>query len=167
MKFSSLKRRMVMFIVNYIFQGTYFFDAKRKLLISIGYSIGNNTKIVGPLWNTGKLSIGENCWIGKNLVVHGNGTVCIGDNCDIAPEVVFLTGGHQVGTANRRAGVGERYHISVGNGTWIGARSTILGNTSIGHGCVITACACVTKSISDDVMVGGVPAKVIRELEDG
>lgn len=155
-----------MFFVNYIFQGTYFFDTKRKLLIGIGYSIGKDTKIVGPLWNTGKLSIGDNCWIGKNLVVNGNGTVCIGDSCDIAPEVSFLTGGHRIGDVNRRAGAGEVYHISVGDGTWIGARSTILGNTAIGRGCVITACACVTKDVSDNVMVGGVPAKKIRELEN-
>lgn len=39
---------------------------------------------------TGTLCIGANCWIGRNLTVHGNGSVIIGDNCDIAPDVTFL-----------------------------------------------------------------------------
>ena len=78
--------------------------------------------------------------------MHGNGTVVIGNNCDIAPDVTFLTGGHQIGNAERRAGAGETYQITVGSGVWIGARATILLNTVIG---------------------GGVPARVIKELEDG
>lgn len=103
-------------MVNHVLTGTRFFPAKRNLLRSIGYEIGENTKIVGPIHNTGTLRIGANCWIGCNLTVHGNGIVTIGDNCDIAPDVTFLTGGHQMGDHNRRAGKGESYHITVGSG---------------------------------------------------
>lgn len=143
-----------------------FFPAKRNLLRSIGYEIGENTKIVGPIHNTGTLRIGANCWIGCNLTVHGNGTVTIGDNCDIAPDVTFLTGGHQMGDHSRRAGKGESYHIAVGSGVWIGGRVTLLLNTSIGDGSMIAACACVSKDVPADTMVAGVPAKVMKELED-
>lgn len=167
MKLKTIKRILVEFAVNHILAGSKLFSLKRKLLRSIGYQIGENTKVVGPLHNTGKLRIGDNCWIGKNLTVHGNGTVEIGNNCDIAPDVTFLTGGHQVGNAERRAGPGETYHITVGNGVWIGARATVLLNTAIGDSSVIAACACVTKDIPCDTLAGGVPAKVIKELEDG
>lgn len=154
-----------MFAVNHIFCGTRFFGIKHRLLRWIGWEIGSNTKIVAPLYNTGKLRIGDDCWIGRGLTVHGNGTVTIGDRCDIAPDVTFLTGGHRIGDARRRAGDGERYSISVGSGTWIGARTTILGNTHIGQGCVIAACACVTKNVADHQLAGGVPARAIRELD--
>lgn len=164
MKFKSLKKRIVFRMVNHVLNGTRFFAAKRKLLCSIGYEIGENTKIVGPIFCTGTLCIGENCWIGCNLTVHGNGSVIIGDNCDIAPDVTFFTGGHIVGTTERRAGVGESYKIAVGNGTWIGGRSTILGNTTIGDGCVVAACACVVGDVEKNVLTGGVPAKKIRDL---
>lgn len=167
MKLKTLKRILVGYMVNHLFAGTRFFPLKRKLLRSIGCQIGENTKVVGPLYNTGKLLIGDNCWIGKNLTVHGNGTVRIGDNCDIAPDVTFLTGGHRIGSAEHRAGPGETYQIAVGNGAWIGARATVTMNTAIGDGAVIAACACVIRDVPDNTLVGGVPAKIIKELEDG
>lgn len=167
MIFRRIKRKTVLMLVNHVFAGTRFFEIKRRLLNSIGYKIGKNTKVVGPVCNTGHLEIGENCWVGKNLVVHGNGWVTIGDCCDIAPETVFLTGGHKIGSSVRRAGEGEHYNIRVGNGTWIGARATVLGNVSIGEGCVIAACACVHTDIPEHTVAGGVPAAVIKELKHG
>ena len=116
MKLRSIKKRIVLHMVNHTLAGTRFFAAKRRLLRSIGYEIGDNTKIVGPIHNTGTLCIGADCWVGCNLTVSGNGTVTIGDNCDIAPDVTFLTGGHRIGSHARRAGEGETYRISVGNG---------------------------------------------------
>lgn len=167
MKRRTIKKNIVEYMVNHLLAGTKFFALKRKLLCSIGYQIGENTKIVGPVFNTASLRIGRDCWVGRNLKVLGNGNVIIGDNCDIAPEVVFLTGGHKIGNAERRAGEGENYTIQVGNGTWVGARSTILRNTTIGDRAVIAACACVIRDAPGNTLVGGVPAKIIKELEDG
>lgn len=162
----GVKRRVCLYFVNRVFVGTRKFEIKRKLLNSIGYSIGENTKIVGPIEVFGTLTIGKNCWVGKNFKVNGNGVVIIGDNCDIAPEVTFQTGGHLIGSAKRRAGEGIVLSQSVGSGTWIGGRTTILGNTNIGAGCVIAGCACVTQDVADNSLVGGVPAKLIRRLDD-
>lgn len=167
-RFSGIKYRFVMFIVNAFLSNRSkgYFESKRKLLIWAGYQIGEGTKIVGPIEANGKLTIGKNCWIGKNLTVNGNGSVVIGDNCDIAPEVTFQTGGHEIGGAERRAGKGIIAHQSVGNGVWIGGRVTIIGNISIGDSSVIAGCACVVKDVEPNVVVGGVPAKVIRRLDD-
>ena len=166
MKLKSIKKRIVIYMVNHVLNGTRFFTAKRKLLRSIGYEIGENTKIVGPLYNTGMLRIGANCWIGCSLTVHGNGTVTIGDHCDIAPDVTFLTGGHRIGGHDRRAGTGESYHISIGNGVWIGGRATLLRNISVGDGSMIAACACVSKDVPADTLAAGVPAKIMKEFKD-
>ncbi len=164
MAFLGIKRKIVSFGVNYLFVGVKHFELKRRLLTWIGFKIGEGTKIVGPLRCTAELEIGKNCWIGKNFIVNGNGKVIIGNNCDIAPEVNLQTGGHEIGTSERRAGKGIKFEIIIGNGCWIGARSTILGGTIIGEGCIVAACACVTKSVDDNIMVGGVPAKVLKEL---
>lgn len=158
------KRRFIIFLVNHIYCGTNNFEKKRKLLNSIGYEIGEGTKIVGPIYCTTSLRIGKNCWIGKNFMCNGNGSVTIGDNCDIAPEVIFQTGGHIIGSAERRAGEGVRFNQKVGKGTWIGGRVTIIGDTEIGNSCVVASCACVNKNVPDNMLVGGVPAKVIKEL---
>lgn len=162
----GLKRRIWLFAVNHIYVGTKKFEQKRKLLIKLGHEIGQGTKVVGPVYCTGKLTIGNDCWIGKNFFVNGNGTVTIGNNCDIAPEVMFQTGGHEIGPDKRRAGKGITFHTFVGNGCWIGARSTILGGVHIEDSCVVAACACVCKDIEKNSLVGGVPAKVIRKLEE-
>ena len=165
MKFSTFKRMTAMFLVNHILCGTFAFERKRKLLNAVGYQIGEGPKIVGPLYCTGMLHIGRNCWIGRNFTVHGNGSVEIGDACDIAPEVAFLTGGHSIGTAVRRAGAGQTYQIRVGSGCWIGARATIIGNRTIGSGVMITACACVTDDLEDNIMAGGVPTRKLKDLD--
>ena len=162
----SLKSSTVMFLVNHVLVGTrpYFFEPKRKMLNSIGYSIGKGTKVVGPIECYSKLEIGQDCWIGKNLKVNGNGTVKIGNRCDIAPEVTFQTGGHEIGSRERRAGNGLICNQVVGNGVWIGGRSTIIGDVTISDGSVVAGCACVVKDVEENTLVGGVPAKPIRKL---
>lgn len=165
MKLRTVKKIWVTFLVNHVYVGTHAFGRKRKLLRSIGWQIGEGTRIVGPITNTGTVKIGKDCWIGRGFTVEGNGHVIIGDNCDIAPQVTFLTGGHAIGDESRRAGPGEKYTVTVGSGTWIGARSTLGRNITVGESAVIAACACVMKDIPDNVLAGGVPAKVIRKLE--
>lgn len=164
MAFLGIKRKIAAFGVNHLFVGVKHFEKKRHLLNWIGCKIGEGTKIVGPITCTADLEIGRNCWIGKNFIINGNGFVKIGDNCDIAPEVIIQTGGHEIGTPERRAGKGIRFSVTVGDGCWIGARSTLLGGVSIGDGCVVAACACVAKTVEDNTMVGGVPARVIKNL---
>lgn len=156
---------LYLFLVNHPLSGTRHFETKRKLLNAVGYEIGVGTRIVGPIFNSGTLKIGTDCWIGRNLEIHGNGTVQIGDRCDLAPDVAFLTGGHKLGNVERRAGEGEVYRIEVGDGVWVGARATIGRNVKIGSGSVIAACACVMQDVAPNTMVGGVPAKIIKELD--
>ncbi len=164
MTLNGLQNRICWFLINNVYSGTGNFEKKRKLLNKLGHQIGEGSKVVGPVFATGRLVTGKECWIGKNLRLNGNGTVVIGDNCDIAPEVTFQTGSHNIGSHKRRAGEGYNDDIVIGNGCWIGVRSTILGGIKLGDGCVVAACACVTKEFGDDVLVGGVPAKEIKEL---
>ena len=164
----GLHKKICFFLINHIFVGTKEFacSAKRGLMKAVGNSVGIGTTIVGPIKVFGTVSIGRDCWINRGFTVHGNGHVDIGNNCDIAPDVSFLTGGHEIGKAERRAGTGEVYTINVGNGCWIGARSTILGNIVINDGSVVAACSCVNRDVPENVLVGGVPAKIIRRLDD-
>ena len=162
----GLRHKVNLFLVNKVFAGANpkYFEKKRRLLNKIGYEIGEGTKIVGPIFCTGKFIVGKDCWLGKNLFINGNGTVKIGDNCDIAPEVTFQTGTHHIGDSNRRAGEGYNGKICIGSGTWIGVRSTILPDIEIGNSCIVAACSCVTKSFEKNQLIGGVPAKQIRGL---
>jgi len=162
---SGMIKKIYIFLINNIYVGTKFWREKRFLMRRLGHEVGEGTKIVGPVFCTGKLVVGKNCWIGKNITVNGNATVVIGDNCDVAPEVTFQTGGHEIGERNRRAGKGWNKNIIVGDGCWIGGRCTILGGVHIDEGSLIAACACVCNDVAKNEMVGGIPAKLIRKLE--
>ena len=166
MTLKGFKRRIAFLFVNKVFCGVKprYYGIKRRLLCWAGIDIGKGTKIVGPIIVYGDLTIGQNTWIGTGLTIHGNGTVIIGSNCDIAPDVTFLTGSHEFGDAARRAGEGVKFQLIVNDGTWIGARSTLVGNIEIGKSCVIGACACVNKSFMGNVLIAGVPAKEIKRL---
>lgn len=163
-RIQHIKRVIAITIINVFFSGTHFWSIKRGLLRFGGATIGKNAKIVGPIHFTCHLTIGENSWIGVGFSAHGNGTVRIGDNCDLAPEVMLLTGSHEIGDHNRRAGRGMSSIIEIGNGCWLGARSTVLGAINIGDGCVIAAGSIVNKSFEPDWLIAGVPANGKRSL---
>lgn len=160
------KRHLALFCINHILVGNRFFKAKRALLQLAGYRVGRGTCVVGPIHCTARLTIGENCWIGGGLTVHGNGEVWIGNHCDLGPEVTFLTGGHAIGGRGRRAGTGESYCIRVADGCWLGAKSTLLRSMTMGSGSVLAACGCAVGDIPPDTLVGGVPAREIRRLHE-
>ena len=166
MRHRGIRRRICLSLVNSVFSGTRFFKIKRSLLKFAGMKVEDNVSVVGPLFTTGTLEIGKGTWIGRNLTVHGNGTVTLGEKCDVAPDVTLLTGTHYIGSHKRRAGKGNTNNISIGNGCWIGAKATILPGVHVGEGSVISACSCVTSDVPDDVVVGGVPADVIRKLQN-
>lgn len=155
-----------MFLVNNIFAGAYLFEAKRWLLNGIGYSLGEGTKVVGPVYSPGKLKTGSNCWLGRNLTIHGNGTVEIGDNCNIAPDVTFLTGGYTMNVQKSEAGEDQRASISVEEGCWVGTGAILCQNVAIGKGCMIIPGTCVMNHLPDNTLVGGVPARVMKKLDD-
>ena len=162
--FKSIYKKIIWHLINKTFEGTKGFKAKRRMLNRLGHNIGKNTKIVTPCFLSGKLVTGENCWIGRNFSLNGNGYCYIGDNVDIGPDVSILTGSHEIGDSNRRAGLGKNNDVYIGSGTWICAKSTILGGKTIGSGSVVGACSFVNKNVDDDSFVGGVPASEIKKL---
>jgi len=112
------------------------------------------------------LIIGDNVWIGPQVLISCGGEINIGDNVDIAPRVFIGTGSH-VPTKNgiRAAGEGYNGKIEIGAGTWLCTSSIILpGKNSdevrtIGSNCIIGAGAVVVSNIKDNVSAVGIPAK--------
>lgn len=162
-----IKRMLCIWIINSFLCGTHFFKLKRKLLNLAAVPTGRGTNVVGPIYlgNVADVSFGDNVWVGMDFRVYGNGAVHIGNNIDIAPEVAFLTGSHELELnpeKKRRAGKGINYRITVEDGCWIGARVTIVGNTTLGSKCVVGACSLVNHSLEPDTVYAGTPAKAIR-----
>lgn len=93
------------------------------------------------------------------------GTVTIGRNVYIGPDVKFVCFTHEIGNSGKRAGNTLCGNIIVGDGTWIGCNCTILPDVTIGRGCVIGAGALVNKDCKDNCIYAGVPARKIRNLD--
>ena len=163
--FVHIVHNVLVAIVNMFLCGNHFWGVKVFLLRLAGAKLGKHVKIVGPIYFASALTIGDNCWVGRNFAAYGSGAVSIGRDCDLGPEVVVLTGSHQIGGA-RRAGKGLRLKVDIGDGTWIGARATILGNVTIANGCVVGCCSLVNQDVPANCLVAGVPGKVVRALED-
>lgn len=125
--------------------------------------IGNNVKIRrGAEW-IGPIRVGSGCSFNRDTYIRAN--VTIGRNCNIGAFTRLITDSHEVAGPKRRAGKGSFPPIIISDGTWIGANVTVLGGVTIGEGCVIAAGAVITKDVPAHTLVGGVPGKVIKNLD--
>ena len=131
-------------------------------------------------------SVGEKVWIGKtfncdngkkifignnftgnyNLTILDIREVWIGDNVMIGPGTLISTVNHPLTPMGRRQHLGIAKPVRIGNDVWIGGNVTILPGVTIGNNVVVAAGAVVTKDIPDNSLVGGVPARLIREIEN-
>lgn len=131
-------------------------------------------------------SVGEKVWIGKtfncdngkkihignnftgnfNLTILDIREVYIGDNVMIGPNTLITTVNHTLTPKGRREHLGIASPVNIGNDVWIGGNVTILPGITIGNNVVIAAGAVVTKDVPDNVLVGGVPARIIKEIEN-
>ena len=55
--------------------------------------------------------------------------------------------------------------IKIGNDVWIGSNATVLAGVTIGDGAIVAAGAVVTRDVDENTIVGGVPAKYIRDVK--
>ena len=162
-----LRRKVFLPIFNVLFsRKTRMWGAKRFILRLANVNVAPTAKVVGPLilGDAAELSVGEATWLGTDFHVYGSGTCIIGKCCDIGPDVGILSGSHEIGDKGRRAGKGMHYTIEVCDGVWIGGRSTLYGNIKIGNSSIIAAGAVVNANVEENTLVGGVPARKIREL---
>lgn len=139
-----------------------------------GIYFGNNVSIQkrviiecsGTIKNLGKgLILGNNIGIGSNSFLGCAGGIEIGDDTIIGNYVSFHSENHNYDRDNipiRLQGVNHK-GIKIGKNCWIGAKVTILDGTVLGNGCVVAAGAVLNgKEYTDNSIIGGVPAQVIK-----
>lgn len=108
--------------------------------------------------------IGDRSGIGENCAIYG--TCFIGDNVLMAPECIIYTINHKFMDKNKLIidqGIDEEKPVHIGNDVWIGRRVIILPGVKVGDGSVIAAGSIVTKDVPPYTVVGGNPAKFIKE----
>ncbi len=135
-----------------------------------GFRIGARSVIMGSLQFGGggriweRLHVAEDTLFTTPLYLDLNGAITIERNAAVGHHVSLITTDHDMRWAGRRCGSGSVGSIVLKAGCWIGAGATILPNVTVGEGAVVAAGAVVTKDVPPHTLVGGVPAKPIREL---
>ena len=115
---------------------------------------------------------GKNIFIGSNFTGNYNLTILdirevyIGDNVMIGPNTLITSVGHPLSPAGRRKHLAFAKPIRIGNDVWIGGNVTILPGVTIGNNVVIGAGAVVSRDIPDNSVAVGVPARVIKTIEN-
>ncbi|GIP47196.1 hypothetical protein J53TS2_07870 [Paenibacillus sp. J53TS2] len=83
----------------------------------------------------------------------------------MAPRVHIYTATHPLDPAERNSGAKYGKPVNIGNNVWIGGRAVIVPGVTIGDNAVISAGAVVTKDVPNGAVVGGNPAKIIKNVE--
>lgn len=111
------------------------------------------------------ISVGKNVFINSGCRFQDQGGITIGDGVLIGHNVVLATLNHDIDP--RKRSTMHPAPIVIGNNVWIGANATVVPGVTISDGAVIAAGAVVTKDVPANVIVGGVPAKIIKKIEIG
>ena len=114
----------------------------------------------------GDVTIGDYTRIGIHCTVIG--PVCIGHHVNLAQGITVTALNHNFADTNRRIdeqGISTK-PVVIGDDVWIGANAVILPGVTIGRHVVVAAGAVVTKDVPDYCVVAGIPAKVVKKLEE-
>lgn len=132
----------------------------------IGRQVGKNFGLFPPFYtDCGKnIHIGENVFINSGCRFQDQGGIFIGDNVLIGHNVVLASLNHNMSPSKRGNMIPKK--IEIGKNVWIGANATICQGVKIGDGAVIAAGSVVTKDVEKNTLVGGIPAKFIKDIEE-
>ena len=139
---------------------------RERLSELIGRPIDQSTRIFIPFCT----NFGQHIKLGKNVFINHAcsfldlGGITIEDEVQIGPRVNLITENHPLDPGDRKSlDLGS---IRIRRNAWLGAACTILPGVTIGENSVVAAGAVVTKDVPDNTVVAGIPAKVIRKLDE-
>ena len=148
--------------------GSYHTPEELRALFSklIGQPVDDAFGVFPPFYtDCGKnIHLGKDVFINMGCKFQDQGGIFIGDGALIGHNVVLATLNHAMAPEDRATMVPASIHI--GRNVWIGANATVLPGVTIGDGAIVAAGAVVTKDVPENTVVGGVPARIIRQLSE-
>ncbi|MCG1036600.1 CatB-related O-acetyltransferase [Polaribacter sp. DS7-9] len=126
------------------------------------------------------IKVGKDSYHNGNLQIRGNGKITIGSYCALGKDIKMITTNHNYNYSSIQYSFYKKYfnqkpeiinkdciEIIIGNDVWIGDNVCVLPGVKIGHGSIIGAGSVVTKNVTPYSIVGGVPAKFIKNRFSG
>ena len=153
--------------ITFVLNGAYHTPEEVRELLSrlVGRKVDPTLRVFPPFYT----DFGKNIHIGKGVFINAcchfqdHGGVTLGDGCQIGHNVVFATLNHMMEPERRKTTYPAP--IVLGKNVWVGSNATILQGVTVGDNSIVAAGAVVTHDVPTDVVVAGVPAKVIKTLE--
>ena len=140
-------------------------------LRAAGAQVGARSMLMGPIAITGAgaelLSIGRDTMLSGPLAVDLGARITIGSRVHVGHDVLIFTVSHAIGGPLERCGPRTYRPVVIGDGAWIGSRVTIHPGVCVGAGAVVASGAVVRSDVPPHALVGGVPARMLRALDDG
>jgi acetyltransferase-like isoleucine patch superfamily enzyme len=140
-------------------------EVRQILSRLFGRQVDETLRVFPPFYT----DFGKNITIGKNVFINAcchfqdQGGITLGDGCLIGHNVVFATLNHGFAPADRASLYPAP--IVLGKNVWVGSNSTLLQGIRIGDNAVIGAGSVVTKDVPANTIVGGVPARILRQID--
>lgn len=156
--------RLISILINRIKKEAFVYIIKYKTdSFKNGLQLDYPATIIYPEY----LKIGKNCRINRNVYIHAEGGVVLGDNVTISATARIISTSY--GTSDWKINSIKKEHynkeIIIGDNSWICAGATILPGVRIGKGVIVAANSVVTKDVLDSyVLVAGSPAVVKKRL---
>ena len=118
------------------------------------------------IWHIHELIVGGNTRIGRQSIINAAGGVEIGCDVRIGPRLLISSTDHKYSIKSKviRSQGSIKKKVVIGDNVWIGANVSIMKGVTIGNNVVVAASAVITKDVPDNVLVAGVPAKIIKHI---
>ncbi|KKT31099.1 MAG: Acetyltransferase [Candidatus Collierbacteria bacterium GW2011_GWC2_44_18] len=144
------------YIPSHLIRKLFYFLAGIKL------GRGSTFHMGARFYQPKNISVGEDTIIGDHAFIDGRARVTIGSHTDIASQLMIYNSEHDMTDPDFKA---IEEPVTVGDYCFIGPRVIIMPGVNIGDGAVVAGGAVVTKDVSNGSIVGGVPAKPIRDRQ--
>lgn len=126
---------------------------------------GNASFGIGLKFDYGyNITVGENFYCNFDCIMLDVCPIVFGDNCMLGPNVQIYTASHPLDETLRNSGEEFGKAITIGNSVWMGGSVIIYPGVAIGNNVVVSAGSVVTKSFGDNVLIGGNPARILKEI---
>lgn len=139
-------------ILNFIFQKIFRINGE------VNFMVHYTSQVIGNI-HLGR-NVASSFANSGGCYIQGINGIKIGDNTIFAPGVKIISANHSKEDLDKH----ERIHpVTIGNNCWLGANAVVLPGIAIGNNVIVGAGSVVTKNFGDNLIIGGIPAKVLRE----
>lgn len=170
----SLKNKAMRAIWNIVYTvlfrpfGTKFFNPWRLFLLRIfGAKVKSSSGVYASvkIWAPWNLKLGNNAWLGPHVICYNQAMVELRDNVTVSQYTYLCSAGHDSSKINNHNNSLIVAPIVIEKNAWIGANAFVGMGVCIGEGAIVGACSAVFKNIEPWTIVGGNPAKFIKNRQ--